>query len=64
MSKAEFNPVDHPHRRYNPPTVSDSVSPHRAKRLWSGQDEKPSTEQLPEYEKECFLCSDQHTYLG
>ncbi|MCZ8487472.1 hypothetical protein O9992_05115 [Vibrio lentus] len=32
------------------------VSPHRAKRPWSGQDEKPPTEQLPEYEKECFLC--------
>ncbi len=53
----KFNPTDHPHRRYNPLTGQYIlVSPHRAKRPWSGQDEKPSTEQLPSYEDKCFLC--------
>jgi len=57
MTNTKFNPVDHAHRRYNP--LTDQwilVSPHRAKRPWSGQDETPSIETLPSYEKECFLC--------
>ncbi|WP_218116764.1 hypothetical protein, partial [Klebsiella variicola] len=37
MSELKFNPVDHPHRRYNPLTGQwILVSPHRAKRPWSG----------------------------
>lgn len=58
MSNIEFNPVDHPHRRYNPLTGQwILVSPHRAKRPWSGQDEKPATAELPSYDEKCFLCA-------
>ncbi|MCK3655563.1 galactose-1-phosphate uridylyltransferase [Pasteurellaceae bacterium Macca] len=52
-----FNQNDHPHRRYNP--LKDEwilVSPHRAKRPWSGQVDKPATEILPHYDENCFLC--------
>jgi len=53
----KFNPVDHPHRRYNP--LSDQwilVSPHRAKRPWQGAQETPSQETLPAHDPDCFLC--------
>lgn len=53
----KFNINDHPHRRYNP--LKDEwvlVSPHRAKRPWSGQVEKNTIEQLPSYDSQCFLC--------
>lgn len=57
MNTIPFNPSDCPHRRYNPLTGQwVLVSPHRAKRPWSGKDEKPSIEDLPQYDAHCFLC--------
>ncbi|SUB17804.1 Galactose-1-phosphate uridylyltransferase [Pantoea agglomerans] len=54
----KFNPVDHPHRRYNP--LIDQwilVSPHRAKRPWQGAQETPAVNTLPAHDPDCFLCA-------
>ncbi|MGR5062298.1 UDP-glucose--hexose-1-phosphate uridylyltransferase [Photobacterium sp. DNB22_13_2] len=57
MSEQKFNPVDHPHRRYNPLTGQYIlVSPHRAKRPWQGADETPEQAEDKAYDSECFLC--------
>lgn len=49
--------LEKPHKRYNP--LSDEwvlVSPHRSKRPWQGQQEKPATSSQPSYSEHCYLC--------
>ncbi len=53
-----FDHNEHPHRRYNP--LTDEwilVSPHRSKRPWQGQNESVTSQNLPEYDPECYLCA-------
>jgi UDPglucose--hexose-1-phosphate uridylyltransferase len=53
-----FNPVDHPHRRFNP--LKDEwilVSPHRAKRPWQGQHEAADRSPRATHDPDCYLCA-------
>jgi UDPglucose--hexose-1-phosphate uridylyltransferase len=52
-----FDLKEHPHRRFNPLTREWLiVSPHRTKRPWQGQVEKPNTAIAPAYDPTCYLC--------
>jgi UDPglucose--hexose-1-phosphate uridylyltransferase len=56
-ANAVFQPTEHPHRRLNLLTGEYVlVSPHRTKRPWQGQVERPAQDERPQYDPKCYLC--------
>ncbi len=56
-ANAIFDPTEHPHRRLNLLTGEYVlVSPHRTKRPWQGQVERPAQNARPQYDPTCYLC--------
>ncbi len=54
----QFNPVDHPHRRYNPLTGGNGFWFHRRAKLSpGGAQETPAKQVLPAHDPDCFLCA-------
>ncbi|WP_409563772.1 galactose-1-phosphate uridylyltransferase [Klebsiella pneumoniae] len=50
-----FNPVDHPHRRYNPLTGQwIPVSPASRQATLAGAQETPAKQTLPAHDPDCF----------